>query len=130
MSRTDAHNPLWVSLARGDLAALANHDHRDGACDLPDLRSLGRLDFERRIGERTKCWWEFAFTGTGVCSCWMCHAGPQRRADRRAARHRDRFVLNAAVGLWVTGDEMSFDEVAEPGRSSGGDHCTIVGTGE
>ena len=36
MSRTDAHVPLHVRVARGDIARVEVHDHTDGVCDLPD----------------------------------------------------------------------------------------------
>lgn len=108
---------MWVSLARGDLAATAVHNHRDGVCDLPNLRDLSRPSFERRPHDRARCWWEFEFAGTYVCCCQMCHAGPQRRADRRAMRHEDRAALAVARDLWHAGDPEAFDDITAPRRS-------------
>ncbi|WP_157749534.1 hypothetical protein [Jatrophihabitans sp. GAS493] len=106
MSRTDQHAPFAIKIARGDLPAVASHDHRYGPCDLPDRSSCARM-----WSPMSRCRWEFQYTGTGVCSCWMCHAGPQRRAERRAARHRDRIDLDVAAVNWRNGDRCAFDEI-------------------
>jgi hypothetical protein len=87
MSRTDAHVPLYVRLARGDLVSHEVHDHRRGdRCDLPDRPTSWRAP-------RTTCYWEFVYTGTSVCSCWMCHGGAEHRRDRRRERHATRALL-------------------------------------
>lgn len=48
MSRTDAHAPLWVRLARAELAAHAQHTAADDRCDLPPRPTEGH-----RHGART-----------------------------------------------------------------------------
>lgn len=90
MSRTNAHAPMPVRLARGELAARPWHAPGCGAaCDLPT-----RTQSE----PRTSCYWTFAFTGIYVCSCAMCHGGPSNRADRRRDRHRARAELRQMAG--------------------------------
>jgi hypothetical protein len=112
LSRTDAHRPLWVRLARGDLAAEAEHASDHAVCDLPDhppVKWEGWLP-------TTRCNWTLHYTGTNICSCSMCHAGPQHRQESRNHRHRDRIALQAALGRWTGGDEAAFDELAPPSR--------------
>lgn len=106
MSRTDQHAPIAVRIARGDLAAVECHDHRDGRCDLP-VRTV----YDRGWPPNTRCTWEFDFTGTFVCSCQLCHGGRQRRADRRSARCRHKKSLRVALGHWTAGDQTAFDEL-------------------
>lgn len=112
MSRTDAHAPLWVRLARGELAAEAQHasDHR--VCDLPDRPPVtweGWLPV-------TRCYWTLRYTGTNICSCSMCHAGPQHRQEHRNQRRRDHMALHAALRRWSHRDDCAFDDLAPPSR--------------
>ncbi len=103
MSRTDAHTPLHVRLARGDLASTAIHDHRDGQeCDLPARP-------ESWCEPIPRCRWEFTFTGTRICSCWMCHAGAENRQERRNSRHSGKAQLASARRSWRGGDVAAFD---------------------
>lgn len=106
MSRTDQHAPFLVRLARGDLHAHARHDHRNGPCDL-----VRRDQAFTHWSRTTRCYWRFTFTGTSVCSCPLCHAGPQLRAERRAARHHARAALDGAMRRWTAGDRGAFDEL-------------------
>ncbi len=86
MSRTLAHAPLWT---RTDYR-IAVHDHRFGACDLPD-HPLAALSGEPTS---TRCYWGHDWSAMPpICSCELCHAGRLKRADRRADRHRARSVL-------------------------------------
>jgi hypothetical protein len=112
VSRTDQHAPLLVRIARGDLDAYAEHEHRDGSCDL-----VARDQAFTHWGEDVRCRWQFHFTGTFTCSCWMCHAGRQHRAANSAERHRDHHDLAVALGRWNGGDAEAFDELRVP-RSS------------
>lgn len=110
MSRTDAHAPFWVQIARGDLAAEAQHAFDHAACDLPNrppARWQGWLP-------KTRCYWGLHYAGTNVCSCSMCHAGKQRHQDNRNQRHRDRVTLWTALERWRGGDDDAFDEVMSP----------------
>ncbi|GAB4597321.1 hypothetical protein LIX17_04545 [Mycobacterium avium subsp. hominissuis] len=112
MSRTDAHVPLWVRLARGDLDAEAQHAFDHAVCDLPERppsRWEGWLP-------ATRCRWTLRYTGTNICSCAMCHAGPQHRQENRNQRHRDRMALRAALGRWRSGEQSAFDDIAPPSR--------------
>lgn len=80
MSRTDAHAPLHVRVARREISVDAVHFCGGAECDLPD----------RGTGTRSRCHWQFVFTGTGICSCWMCHGHRRREIRRSAVRARLR----------------------------------------
>ncbi|MBB3602781.1 hypothetical protein FHT40_002442 [Mycolicibacterium sp. BK556] len=112
MSRTDSHTPFWVQLARGDLAAEAQHASDHAVCDLP-AQPPARWDGWLPT---TRCHWGLHYTGTNVCSCSMCHSGPQHRQDNRNQRHRDRQTLHAALDYWRFGDTAVFDELHPPAR--------------
>lgn len=93
MSRTDAHAPFRVRVARREVSVVPVHRCARRACDLPDL------DPGWSIGCIECCYWEFRFTGTNVCSCWMCHwhsLPEERRASVRAG-------LRAAAPEWNAG---------------------------
>ncbi len=94
MSRTDAHVPLRIRIARGDIGYVEVHDHTDGVCDLPDPFDP---DWEWRV---SGCRREFRWTGIGVCSCWMCHGGEDKRRERRRRRQRVRRELRAERRQW------------------------------
>lgn len=93
MSRTDAHAPFRVRLARREVAARPVHRCADSECDLPDL------DPGWSIGRIGRCYWEFVYTGTNVCSCWMCH-WHTRPEERRAAV---RAELRGQMREWNSG---------------------------
>lgn len=111
MSRTDAHVPIAVRIARGELAAREVHDHRFEECDLPRPR------YVREWRPSTNCHRKFLWTGESVCSCWMCHAGPQRRTANRNARHVDRVRVADVLKAWAAGDAGAFDELVPPSSS-------------
>ena len=92
MSRTDAHVPLRIRVARGDIGRAEVHDHSDGVCDLPDPFEPGAL-----WGGSGRCHWEWLWDGHAVCSCRLCHGGPELRRERRADRRRARRELRAAA---------------------------------
>lgn len=93
MSRTDAHAPFRVRLARGELAARPVHACADRDCDLPD-----RPPARWYPGcAPTHCHWEFHYTGVGVCACQMCHGGADNRAENRRRRRRSKVYLAAGV---------------------------------
>jgi hypothetical protein len=95
VSRTDAHVPLRVRIARGDIGRAEVHDHTHGACDLPDPFHPDAMQ-PQVFG----CHWVFVWTGTPVCSCWMCHGGDELRRERRNERHRIRRELRAERDRW------------------------------
>ena len=111
MSRTDAHAPLRVRLARGDLPARPCHADPHDRCDLP-----GRLQ-AAHPGPDTACAWEFCYAGVNACPCVSCHGGALARAGNRAGRRGDRAALKAALNAWRRGDITAFDAVAAPRRS-------------
>ncbi|WP_156759147.1 hypothetical protein [Microbacterium karelineae] len=96
MSRTDAHTPLHVRVARGDIGHVEHHDHVDGSCDLPSAKD----EIAFRGWLRTRCRRKWVFDGTRVCSCEMCHVGSARRAERRRSRQAARRDARAAVHAW------------------------------
>lgn len=90
MSRTDKTKPFWVKLAHRDIAVVERHDHRAGACDLPD--PFDHAAFTRLT---SRCRREFLATDARVCCCLMCHAQdyPDRTESQRRRRERRRTKL-------------------------------------
>ncbi|GAA4178447.1 hypothetical protein GCM10022287_28780 [Gryllotalpicola koreensis] len=95
MSHTDAHVPLRVRVARGDIGCTEVHDHTDGVCDLPDP-----FTDEAWSHRRGHCHWEWRYDGHAVCSCWMRHGGYELRAERRRNRRRARRELHPERDRW------------------------------
>lgn len=86
MSRTDAHAPFRVRVARREVAVRAVHRCAGGVCDLPALVP----DWSGwRVG---LCHWEFFYTGTNVCSCGMCHRHRRPEVPRGAVKVELRSV--------------------------------------
>jgi hypothetical protein len=80
MSRTDAHTPYRVRVARHEVTVRAVHRCAGGECDLPPL------DPGWTIGRIGKCHWQFTYTGVNVCNCWMCHWHHRPEVRRGAVR--------------------------------------------
>jgi len=104
VSRTDAHVPLRVRVARGDIGRVEVHDHTDGVCELP-----GAFELDALSEGRGHCRWAWRWDGHAVCSCWMCHGGSELRRQRRADRHRSRRELRALVVRWNVEGDPGFD---------------------
>ncbi len=104
MSRTDAHAAFRVCVARREVSVVPVHRCADRERDLP------HLDPGWSIGRVRRCYWQWLFTGTGVCSCWMCH-WPKRRHPRRSGRGARRAQLDGVVREWNGGDEEAGWEV-------------------
>lgn len=100
VSRTDAHAPFHVRIARREVAVIPVHRCPGGECDLPDLVA-GWVD------ARSRCYWQFTFTGRYICSCWMCHW--HRRPGQRCAVVRAQ--LRAAAREWNGGEREDGWEV-------------------
>jgi hypothetical protein len=96
VSRTDAHVPLHVRVARGDLGHTAVHDHRDGVCDLPDP-----FDGDALWRGPGHCHWRWLWDGRGLCPCELCHGGAARRRQRRAERQQVRRDLRGEALSWA-----------------------------
>lgn len=92
MSRTDAHVPLHIRIARRDIAHAEVHDHTDGICDLPTP-----YDYDALWAGPGHCHWTWVWDGHGLCPCNMCHCGDINRAERRAERQRVRRELRAVA---------------------------------
>lgn len=102
MSRTDAHAPLHVRMARREVGAIADHRHGSGDCDLPDQ--------PQRWPVSTVCSWNWEFNGVRVCSCAMCDGCPWARADMRRRRRRTRERLKQGRYVWRAGDPDAFGD--------------------
>jgi hypothetical protein len=112
LSRTDAHAPFHVRIARGDITASPRHARIHDACDLPDQEATEPYPWRRTTG----CVWEFFYTGVSECPCPNCHGGWQARANNRAERHRDHAALRQALDTWRGGDSAAFDALLFPSR--------------
>jgi hypothetical protein len=89
MARTDKTAPLWVRLAHGDLTSRPSHaQHGPHDCDLPPRPSRGR----------TRCYWQFVWTGTRVCSCWLCSGKGWDRKPGKIERQSKRRAIREQVG--------------------------------
>lgn len=104
MSRTDAHVPLRVRVARGDIARAEVHDHTNGMCDLPETN-----DRDAPRQRRGHCHWTWLWDGHGPCPCETCHGGHANRRERRADRQRVRRELDDAVRRWNTKGNDAID---------------------
>ncbi|HEY0933589.1 MAG TPA: hypothetical protein VGD91_07600 [Trebonia sp.] len=111
MSRTDAHAPFHVRIARGDVTADPCHAALHVTCDLPPLEATAPYGWRT-----TRCFWAFSYTGSGECPCVSCHGGALARAANRAGRRRDRAALTGARNAWRGGDRAAFDALVPPGR--------------
>lgn len=107
MSCTDAHTPFRIAIGRGDLHAIADHDHTAGVCDLPPRHASQHAESEH-------CRWEFRFTGTYSCCCEICHCGRMHRRLNRKARHQDQVSVRDAFRGWRAGDPRAFDDLDAP----------------
>ncbi|GAA1482489.1 hypothetical protein GCM10009624_29290 [Gordonia sinesedis] len=119
MSRTDAHTPYRVRVARRELAVHAVHRCAGRECDLPDLVA------DWSIGRVGRCYWEFAYSGINVCSCWMCH-WRSRPEPRRSSRGARRVELRGVARRWSEVGAVDRQRAADilaffdrPGTSNG-----------
>lgn len=93
MARTDKTRPTWVRMADGPRFAVAHHDHRNHACNLPPLFADSRLiDFAAG-----HCYWEPNYRLV-TCGCPLCTGRYERREERRRARHQAKAALRR--GEW------------------------------
>lgn len=85
---------LRVRIARREVATRSVHRCAGGDCDLPDLvpGSSGRRG--------ACCYWQWVFTGRGVCSCPMCHWHSRPEVHRGAVRAG----LRGQVREWNAGE--------------------------
>lgn len=103
MSRTDAHSPFRVRVARCEVSAFPVH-----RCAGRDARDLPNLGSEWAIGHVGRCHWQFTYTGVNICSCWMCH-WHHRPEVRRAAK---RAELRGVAREWNAGEQEAADSAA------------------
>lgn len=89
MSKTDKTRPEHVRALDLPRYLVAEHDHRTGGCDLPEVRRLRRRD-----EARTRCTWErstaFWHDPQNWCGCPMCTDQAGRKAKRRQERRQAR----------------------------------------
>jgi len=84
MSKTVKTRPFWVRM--GDtkdkaVKAVANHNHVNRECDLPEKTPEGILE-QNHYG----CHYDFAYNGVNVCGCKMCTAQLDRKHKARVNR--------------------------------------------
>ena len=103
MAHTDKTKPLKVRLWHDALVRVAEHDHRDGVCDLPT--TLPEFLAQRWGGGA--CAWEHLWTGVGVCRCELCAASTWVRAAQRGERQRARVALREQVKEWNATGEIT-----------------------
>lgn len=76
MSRTWKTRPLKVSMWDSSYKKIkmkAYHDHRNGACDLPDNYKDDRVNsWPNSNWYRMACSWGFVYTGRSTCACPGC----------------------------------------------------------
>lgn len=109
MSHTDKTDPFWVKLLHHDLDSMEVHDHTLGPCDLPEQPT--ELEHFNPYGRR--CYWNFAYTGTQVCCCVLCHGDSwgdgsvkkSRRRERARAKQQLRRQIAAEVADGLLGDD-------------------------
>jgi hypothetical protein len=124
VSHTDAHAPFRVRVARREVAVRAVHRCAGRDCDLPDL-DPGWAD------ARSSCRWEFVYTGTNVCSCWMCHWRHRSEERRAAVRARLRAVAREwnteAEARAVAADQAQFRQADAPATLVAGQDPSALG---
>jgi hypothetical protein len=105
MSRTYKHAPRWVKHSR--LPRVAQHDHRNQPCDLPDP---SKQDVHGRSWDSFRCTWEpaAAYTPSMFCNCGICGA-PYGAGSKAQRRRRARRVVaqQTRAAAAVEGDVMS-----------------------
>lgn len=111
MCRTDKTDPLlvkqWVD-ARFHVPA---HDHRRGACDLPQT-------LRDHLDGLTQCRWGDLWTqvGVGLCPCDLCHGGAWARAENRRERRASRRRIRQLVHRGARGHVDAWDDLAASER--------------
>lgn len=93
MSRTIAHTPWSVLVARRPDLRVEVHDHRSGVCDLPSpAEYAAMLRAERYYYPRlTHCRWDLDWQRMwNICGCALCTGKYERRAERRRSRRNAR----------------------------------------
>lgn len=103
MAHTDKTDPFWIRIRTGYYDSYPWHPcHYDGGeCDLPPLLE--------HTG-KTRCTWEFSYTGRNVCACklcsgiwdWLTETGP----------HRMRRTSRAQSKRWV-GEYNAYGDIEE-----------------
>lgn len=98
MSRTRKTRPIEVRMAdKSDkgVGATADHNHANGECTLPESPT-DQLKLTNKEWRDLTCRWHFAYTGHGLCGCWMC----TDRSGKEQKRHERRVIDKKAVQNW------------------------------
>ena len=107
MSRTWIHRPAWACFDDPS-NCVEDHDHRDGPCDLPDLRTWRAWNEAPGTGSAGpdsavapwRCGWNLRDRRlANRCGCRLCTYHWERREDRRRDRRSARVWL--ATGAWA-----------------------------
>ena len=95
MSKSDKTRPAHLKALDDPSYVTPVHDHRLGACDLPDRPPRDGVSYAPTPGHR--CYWgasaTFWASPAGRCGCRVCSASPFARADRRRDRHNVKRAL-------------------------------------
>jgi hypothetical protein len=113
MSKSYAHQPLWVLIADATMRQ-EYHDHRHGPCDLLlSVEAFIAAVKENRTAH-LRCGyevpWERRFK---ACGCRMCTEHNERRADRRRSRHVSKVELQRQKNERTSAIDEYFDNVVE-----------------
>lgn len=95
MSKTDKTKPWAIRVMEHQ--PWANHDHRDGICDLPEhFRDNAYYTTESGAGHCRWSDWNVCYDGCcNGCGCRVCSGYYTRRAERRRSRHVTRRQMRA-----------------------------------
>jgi len=97
MSRTWKTDPFWVKIVK-TRGYIAEHDHRDGVCNLTEPPSYKTLDSVYRQGECRWTWSnEFIYSGLAHCGCQMCQGNEWIRAENRSDRYASKRELRRYI---------------------------------
>lgn len=105
MSDTKKTDPHLVRLWHRTLHRVAEHDHRNGVCDLP-------VTFAEHVAQSAggwgsddaRCRWVFGFAGVNPCCCELCRCQSARRRETKGTRRRTAIDLGEAVKACRAGE--------------------------
>jgi hypothetical protein len=104
MSRTDKTKPWWVRVNEHN--PRADHDHRNGICDLPESALSQHNNFQ---WNRSQCHWsdhEIIYGNCCAgCGCVHCRDAYSHRRSVRTERHSTKQALRA-MRTTVTDDNL------------------------
>ena len=92
MSKTDKTRPFQAQVSD---SPRANHDHRNGVCDLPTLEEWRKMNKKDRWGGRYGCTWEpenwRTYKGFGRTKGEQFWMKEDRKRKEKAMREKDGY---------------------------------------